>query len=312
MKTIQESRLNAYLAITSSFSFLFPGEEGATVNPKASSAGGLKPALAQALITFNGMVTSIKADAEVHSESIKGTATDKSMAKDALAVLVNGTAASLYAYFATINNNAMLEKTNFYISRLRRLKDNDLIATAGSLAAIATTYAGVTKDYGVSEESIASLRAAILAYETAKPQPRNMVADRASVNKRLTTKFKEADTFLKKVVNKLMLAHATTDPDMYNVFLTNRSIVSNPSRGTQLKGKVISSKAPKGLANVLVTIDGGAVTVTGATGLFAFKDVNPGTVTLTFSAPGYQATTLSNISVKQGQLNNQKLELVAA
>jgi hypothetical protein len=111
MTSLQESKLNMFLAVSNQFA------------PDASRTTVLPPALTTALTAFNTVVSSIQSLAEQQVQAITGTATDKTAAKETLARLVNSTAAALYGYAASVSDNALVEKTDYSFSALRKSKD---------------------------------------------------------------------------------------------------------------------------------------------------------------------------------------------
>ena len=83
MTSLQESKLNMFLAVSNQFA------------PNANRTNALPPALTTAITAFNTVVSSIQSLAEQQVQAITGTATDKTAAKETLARLVNSTAAAI-------------------------------------------------------------------------------------------------------------------------------------------------------------------------------------------------------------------------
>lgn len=123
------------------------------------------------------------------SSTITGAAVQKDLAETTLENAAFVLAHALTLHFKKTGNLTDQGRVDVSLSRIRRLRDQNLLALAAdirTLANNATTTAGAA-DRGITEARITALAAAISAYEAALNAPRSQIVNRTALLRELET-----------------------------------------------------------------------------------------------------------------------------
>jgi hypothetical protein len=252
--------------------------------------------------TFNTTIAGIIATVQQEDLVTKGITVDKAEARKTLCRLAADIAAPIVAYAAATKNNKLLGEVNFTHSDLIRTKDDQLAPRCQNIYDAAKANEGALKDYGITATTLDTLLTTMDNYQAKVPDPRNAVAQKATIRTNLKNLIKEADDILKLQMDKTVLGFKTSHPDFVKTYQANRIIVDPGQSATTLKGVILNSKDNTSVSGAtIVVVETGNKASGNEKGIYQIKPIPAGTYTINISAPKYKDKTEKEVTIKQGQ-----------
>jgi hypothetical protein len=182
------------------------------------------PALAELKDEFVTLVGNIRVKGIEKREATAGKTATKQAAEDAMIPVLLGVASAVYTYARRVNNSEMQAISNVRESKLRKIRDTELVSIATSIHTQATANAAALGDYGITAPMLADLQTKISAFATAIGGREGGVAMQVGATTALTSMFDEADDKLVEDIDRLMEQVRSTDVDLYNEYFAARVI----------------------------------------------------------------------------------------
>jgi hypothetical protein len=268
------------------------------------------PAFQAGVTSLNTLISSIIATAQQEDLVTKGITVDKAEAKKTLCQLAADVAAPIIAFAAANNNNQLLQEVNFSYTELFRSKDDQLAPRCQNIHKAANTNIAALGAYGINAATVATLQTTINNYQAAVPNPRNAAAQKVTIRANLKSLIKQADTVLKLQLDKTIVGLKATKPDFVATYKTNRIILDPSKTTTTLKGTVTNSVDITFIAGAKIVLDPlGLTATTNNLGEYEIKPISADTYSVIVTATKYQSLKVSDIVIKQGQINKQDFTL---
>jgi hypothetical protein len=152
------------------------------------------------------------------------------------------------AGWAIVNNNPEAQTVaSVRRSYLVRVRDNELVQKAEQIHQLAEQYISNLVDYGINDETLATLKLLTETYQKALGEQESSMATRVSAPVSLTTLFQESDEILKLRLDPLMETVKPVNPDLYNAYKAARVI--KDLRGSAGKRTRVVEKITDGAAS---------------------------------------------------------------
>ncbi len=268
------------------------------------------PAFDLSLKSLNTKIAAIIATAQQEDLITKGVTIDKAEAKKTLCQLATDTAAPIFAFASSTNNNQLSQEVNFTYTDLFKTKDDQLASRCQNIADAATNNLAALAAYGTTATTITTLQTTIDNYQSKVPDPRNAAAIKATVRINLKNLIAEADKILKLQMDKTIASFKTTNPDFVTTYKINRIIIDPSQTTTTLKGVVKNAADNSVIAGATIKAEGAVAKVTtNEKGEYEIKPIMQGKTNLTISATKFKDTTIPNVTIKKGQINKQDITL---
>lgn len=148
---------------------------------------------------------------------ITGAADSKADAETALEDATFLLARALCVHFRKKGDLAQLSQVDLSKSAIKRLRDQDLIATATAVKNLATTASAdpAAAGRGVTPARLTALGTALTAYATLVNKPRSMISDRAAQRKELETRVAAAMAHIEEMDDLVLQLAGTTNGDHF-------------------------------------------------------------------------------------------------
>lgn len=268
------------------------------------------PAFDLALKSLNAKIAAILATAQQEDLITKGITIDKAAARKILCQLATDTAAPIFAFASSNNNNQLMQEVNFTYSDLFKTKDDQLAPRCQNIVEAAKNNVAALAAYGITATSIDTLQTTINNYQSKVPDPRNAAALKTTVRINLKNLIAEADKVLKLQMDKTIASFKASNPDFVKTYKIDRIIIDPSQTTTTLKGVVKSSADNSAIAGATIKADGAVVTATtNEKGEYEIKPILQGKANLTASVTKFKETTISNVTIKKGQINKHDITL---
>ena len=231
----------------------------------------------------------------VQLKSTKGKTLDKGARKVLLADTSYGVAAAVQAYAATTENNDLYELVHFTRTALRESEDEALEQACQLIHDEANKVVASLPDYGVDATDLSDLQGLITAWGTQSQAPRMAISERTMATQTLPSLFKDADSILKKRMDKLMEKFRVSNPEFFATYHAARRIVDaghGKKKLATLSGVVLGNPMGLPLVGATVQIED-LIVVTGPDGRFVAEKVKFGERTAVVKAVGYKDLTES-------------------
>lgn len=167
--------------------------------------------------------------------------------------------------------------------------------------------------YGITAATLTAFQTTINNYQTKVPTPRNAAALKVTLRKNIKNLIKETDKVLKEQMDKTVIGFKTANPNFVSTYKINRIIIDPSKTITTLKGTVTNSADNSFIIGATLKVDGTQLkAITNDKGDYEIKPITPGTANVIVSAPKFKDNTITNITVKKGQINKQDISLTPA
>jgi hypothetical protein len=306
MTTIQETRLNMYLAVRD---FLIPNE--ALIKEL--------PNFTENVSVLKETILTIQAIAEEQKFDKKGLAKLKKELRDKLIGLAVDNSRKIIAYAKFSKNTLLQNDVKFTASGFSKMTDTGLKDYAQIVYDKAQKNIEALPSYGINAETQKTLLDTINSYNDSISKPRVGIAERSQSTKHLVTLFDTADTILVNLDLAIEIIRLP-NKNFYDGFKTARKIVETSAGNLKLKGQAVERQTGAPIKGVIFTFkpsgilagstggNGEIVKKTADKGKFNIKNMPAGTYQVTVSKPGYSEKT-ETVIVAEGDLTDLRVEL---
>lgn len=306
MTTIQETRLNMYLAVRD---FLIPNEPITKELPNfAANTSVLKET-----------IDTIQVIAERQKFDKKGLAKLKKELRDKLITLCIDNSRKIGA-FAKFSNNTLLQNdVKFTSSGFSKMTDTGLKDYAQIVYDKSQTNLDALPSYGINAETQKTLLETLTSYNESISMPRVGIAERSQATKQLVMLFEKGDNILENMDYAVEIIRLPRK-NFYDGYKTARKIVETSAGNLTLKAQATEKKTGQPVKGAIFTFktsglmsgttsgNGEIVKKTADKGKFNIKNMPAGTYLVTVSKPGYVDRT-ETVIVADGDLTNLRVEL---
>jgi hypothetical protein len=308
MTTIQESKLNMYLAVRN---FIIPNDAIAKSIPYFS----VKYA------PFETSIKEIQGIAEMQKEAITGIAKEKRKLKDSLIKISADYSKMLAAIAKFAKDDNLMDKVRFRISELSRMTDVALKDYSQIIYAKVDANIAKLSEYEITADTQKVYKELINAYDASLSGPRTGIAEKSQTTKKLAALFNTADAALLEL-DFAIEAGQPKQPDFYNRYKAVRKIVDAGSGRLALKATAIDLVSGDPVKGVLFTFypEGTNMAVPGSAeiakktagkGIFHIKSMEAGTYKVVVSKPGYKEKE-AVVSIADGERSDLIVEIEKA
>ena len=311
MTSQQEDRLSMYLT--------FKDYQA----PHTSITDGL-PNYSENSTIFLNTIPQIQSIWEQQKLSKKGVTDSKNQLKETLIVLTADYARKLGAYAKFTNNAKLAQQVKFSEGKLRQVADTAVKNYGQIVYDLAQPLVGSLAQYGITDETQATLADAITAYNDSIGKPGAERSEGTQLTKQLATLFKTADTALENMDAAVEIIRLT-QVDFYNGYKSARKVIETGAGSLSVKGLVTDAQTGLPLKGVTVSfaLDGGMAKAASTTsepelvkktaekGGFNIKGLESGMYQVTLKKAGY-ANQVTTISVSDGEMTELKISLEKA
>jgi hypothetical protein len=306
MTTIQESKLNMYLALRN---FILLNE----------MAAKLIPYFIAKYSPFESSIKEIQVIGEMQKDAITGIAKEKRKLREAVIKISADYSKMLAAIAKFANDDRLMDKVRFRISELRRMTDVSLKDYLQIIYDRVEENIGKLKEYEITPENLKIYKDLIDSYDASLSTPRTSIAEKSQTTKKLAVLFSSADDALSEL-DFAIEAGESKQPDFCNGYRSVRKVIDTGSGKLALKATAIEMVTGEPVKGVLFTFrpngeketftkgNGEFTKKTADKGIFHIKSMQPGTYRVSVRKPGYKEKEVS-VSIADGERSVLKVEL---
>jgi len=273
------------------------------INEKAAELAPV-PEMADYNMTLGGIILDIRTAQQRQEVPIKGITVDKNAKKAELLTVTMPLVGGLKSWAKKSKNNQLFEEVNYNRSKLRKMRETDLIGVCEFIHAKATTHLPNLGTYGVDQAKLDNQQAIREQFEPLVEKYNLARAARKQDTAYIPQRVRDGMTFMREQMDPAMEYFSEEDPELYGEYLNVRKIVDYGIRhalNSALFGKVISSDDDAPIHKVKVrVIETGSVKHTTASGNYRYSVLPDGEYTLEFSKPNFQTQTVPGVKVIKG------------
>jgi hypothetical protein len=181
-------------------------------------------ALETARLSFKSRIANIRATDLIATNKLTGVAEDKKALRLSLVDSCIQYSASICAFAANNNNNTLYNEVYKPESVTERLRDDQLPTYSQILVDRLNANLAGLAEYGITAGTITNFQSLIDSYNAISQTPRSAIATRKAAIANLKVQFKEVATFLKKVLDKLIITLKPTYPIFTEEYFYDRNI----------------------------------------------------------------------------------------
>jgi hypothetical protein len=159
----------------------------------------------------------------------------------------------LQSYANATGDKELLSSISFTPSDLKRLRGANLIGTCNMIVTKAQEKLSGLIIYGINQEVIIDLQAAITAFADSLTTPGSAKSNTKVATENLAALFKEAEEILTKRLDLDIEMYKTSHPDFYSRYQTARMVISNSGRSVMLLCHVEDADSGEPLKNATFT-----------------------------------------------------------
>jgi hypothetical protein len=161
---------------------------------------------------------------------VKGVTAQKGTAEDVLVQECLAVGGALYALGFDTGDATLMEAGTVNKYALYQQHGHLTLARARNIAEAAWAHTSQLADYGVGEDELAALNAAIAAYETLILSPREAISERKQYTSILAKELAAADSVLVDKMDRIVARFKNTNPWFYNGYKSARAIKNGGHR----------------------------------------------------------------------------------
>ncbi len=199
------------------------------------------PALLQFVTKFRSSKESIDLKIQSLTEGTKGITKNKKQCKEQLATLLSGVSGAIRAYGASISDHSLKEKARSKVSKLKNMRDKELLELSQSIYALANSLATALQDYDITANNLADLNTAVVEFKSLSPKVSSKKVGNKTIRESLWETIDEANGTLEDI-DDLMLTQQQKTPEFYNVYTNARVNYSMGSRSRDTNSPMESSQ----------------------------------------------------------------------
>jgi hypothetical protein len=214
------------------------------------------PVLAAAFASLNAKKAAIQLNAQGQTINTTGQAISKKNFRTILDTLSYGIMAPVSGWSYDQGNNELYANTKDPLSALQKIKDDTYPEYLRLRHQKITEVLPSLGPLNITAVMLAAWDTAIDDYEGIVSSPRLALTNKKVFTDNLPQLFSETNTFLKKVLDKLMVGLKATQPDIYSGYVLSREIIdrgtgsdsdtdhSDPHTGTVNSGQIVNVLNP--------------------------------------------------------------------
>jgi hypothetical protein len=161
---------------------------------------------------------------------VKGVTAQKGTAEDVLVQECLAVGGALYALGFDSGEPALMETGTVNRNALYQQHGHLTLAKARNIAEAAWARTAQLADYGVGEDELAALNAAIAAYEALILSPREAISERKQYTGSLAQTLAAADSVLTDKMDRIVARFKNSNPAFYNGYKNARAIKDSGHR----------------------------------------------------------------------------------
>jgi hypothetical protein len=185
---------------------------------------GTLPAFAQAETEFQTVVGNIKAKETQLNEAVAGVTNSKHNAENEMIEDVLKAANALFVFAKRQNDEELKAISDINHSKLKKLRDTELVGKARSITDKANTNIAALNDFGITPEFVTALTEKTDAYESSLGNQAAGFAGKSAARQSLSELFTNADSILKDELDNMVELLKESNGDFYNTYKSARSI----------------------------------------------------------------------------------------
>ncbi len=182
------------------------------------------PALNNAVTSFKTIVSDISVRDTEYTTSVAGKTKAKNLVEDELLDLLIPSADTVYAFASRNKNEELKEKSKVSRSKLKGMRDSDLISKSKLIHGLLDTNIAALADYGVTSAKVTALLNKINEYESALGLKETGFANKSATRQTLSQLFDHADLVLKTEIDALMENFKANNKMFYDKYWSARVI----------------------------------------------------------------------------------------
>ena len=191
-----------------------------------NSVINLVPAYSAARTELDGTITEIDGLVQVQQETTEGISKDKQEAEEKAISAAVKLAGPVKSYAIAENNNALLETVNITPSKLKKMRDTDLLNALGAIKNNVAPIASSLVGYGVTPAQLTEYDNAVADYASLVQASRTQVNIRAQATEQLNSTFQKMDAILQRL-DGFADMQKDSEPEFYLTYKNARTIVDN-------------------------------------------------------------------------------------
>ena len=211
MTKIHENKLTMYLAVD------------AVLQENAAKAASI-PAFILSITKFKELIGAIQTKSKEFNFAATGKTIIKAESEDLLLEELIPAVSAVSAYAHASGDTLLGVKTAVTEYSLRHFRDTEMISRCNGLLEVVEENVDKLGDYGITVETVASIRKRIDAYAESIGKKESGISERASVRKTLFDLFDEADDLLSERIDALMQQFRKKETQFYNEYFQARYI----------------------------------------------------------------------------------------
>ncbi|MBT6842402.1 MAG: hypothetical protein HOA17_01225 [Candidatus Melainabacteria bacterium] len=182
------------------------------------------PAFQMSYTDFKAAVANIDANDQKYQNVTNGVTSKKDEIEDALIETLLSLSSSTSVFARRTGDNALKETVKVRPSRLKRMRDMDLLTKAKQIhGSISTNEAGLAK-YGVSKNDIDNLGKRVADFEKAIQVQEDSFAQAKAARQDLGEGFEYAEDIINEELDQLIERIAEANANFYKDYQTNRRL----------------------------------------------------------------------------------------
>lgn len=182
------------------------------------------PVLDAAVTELGSLVAQIKVKAGEKADATAGKTEAKNRAEEQLINSLTMVCGSLRGLARKEKDDTLMEKVSMSRSAYERMRDQELVIKAGSIAELADSRAADLADRGTTAEKLAALKLRIENYKSALSAQGGSVAQRQGASKSVADLFRDTDELLQDEIDGLMEHMQEDYPQFYAEYHLARQI----------------------------------------------------------------------------------------
>ncbi len=215
------------------------------------------------------------------------------------------------------NNQTLIAKVKYSLSKMNRLKKQDILSVCALIADEANSNLTAASAFGMSVTDVTDLLALVSEYTLWAQNPRFAIVNKMEASAQIKLLITEVvEDLFKKQMDPMVRTLLTTNPSFVRSYANAREIQDIGKKFTKLSGSVTDTNGnPLGgiTINIQQTSGNSRYTATtDANGNFMISSIIAGDYDLDIKANGYQTVTEQNVHIAPGRQVGRSYQLNAA
>lgn len=178
----------------------------------------------KAVTEFNGILGDIGEQAQIQLESEQASQ-EKLDVRQALGTAAYEVSAAIHAYAVEVHDLALEARVDYSRSSIALGKEDQVISRCWAIHALATQQLANLAENGITTAKLNAFKKKIEAFGAVQSKPRNRVNKNSAATRALETLFRDANTVLRKRLDKLVSQFAEANPTFVKEYDAARVVV---------------------------------------------------------------------------------------